>query len=209
MTKHYPLLTTLFIAFTLSATAQDLPRNAVQVLGGYSKHGSGDMNGIVFGAEYVRYTSKRFSLNYNFRATINDGIDRIIETNVSAGTVRDASVRFTTAGVQLGTDAGFSFIRTRSHEALASLGGFVRYQSASNGDDGYALYYPSATGLPMTVVAYNNHTPQETFNAGGILQLRYNYTFNNKIVAGLSAGFQTDSNGDAIQQLGITIGKRF
>lgn len=206
MTKHYTLLSLTVLFLSVSASAQELPRHAVQVLGGYSKHGSGDMNGIVFGAEYLRYYSKRFSVNYNFRSTINDHKHTYLVTSTSG--THDASIRFTTAGVQLGADAGLSFIRTPMHEMMISLGGFLRYQSASHGDDGYATYYPSTTGIPTVLFSLQNQTPQETFNAGGILQLRYMLTFNRKVVAGLSAGFQTDTKGDAIPQLGLTIGRR-
>ena len=185
-----------------------LPGKAIEFVGGYSKHGSGDMNGIVFGGGYTRYLTNKFSLNYNIKATINDGKEPIIVNDIPNGTRTDASVRFTTAGVQIGVNGGLSIIRNPRHEFMISVGGFGRYQSASNSSDGYSMYYPSATGLPLVLIGYDNKTPQETFSVGGIFQFQYNYTFKNKIYIGLLPGFQTDTNGDAIPQVALTIGRR-
>ena len=182
---------------------------SVQLVAGYSRHGSGDMNGIVFGVEYTRHFTKKFSLNYNIRATINDSKDEIIINNTAAGTSTDASVRFTTAGVQLGVNAGLNIISSGRSEFILRLGGFLRYQSASNGSDGYSVYYPAATGIPTVLIEYNNKTPQETFAFGGLFQLQYNFILKSKIFLGVIAGFQTDTNGDAIPQITLAIGKIF
>jgi hypothetical protein len=106
-------------------------------------------------------------------------------------------------------NARYSLVRTKRNELLISLGGFGRYQSASNGSDGYSLYYPSTTGVPTVLVEYNNRTPQKTHAFGGLFQLQYNFTFNKKIVVGLAPGFQTDTNGYALLQAVIFVGKRF
>lgn len=189
--------------------AQKLPDQQILVTGGYSKHGSGDMQGIVFGTEYTKYNSPKLSLNYYFRGSINNAADTIIINNDFSGMRQDASIRFTTAGVQAGVNVRYSFVRNKRNELLISLGGFGRYQSASNGSDGYSLYYPSTTGVPTVLVEYNNKTTQKTYTLGGLLQFQYNYTFNKNIVAGLSPGFQTDTNGDVLLQAVIVIGKRF
>ncbi|MBL7740972.1 MAG: hypothetical protein JNK14_17250 [Chitinophagaceae bacterium] len=199
---------TLVFFFTTMAQNK-LPGKAIQVAGGYSRHGSGDLKGIVFGAEYRNYLSKRFSLNYSLRGTINSGKETIIVNNLITGERTDASVRFTTAGVQAGVNGGLSIIRDLKHELMVSLGAFGRYQSASNGDDGYSIYYPQQTSQPTVLIGYDNRTPQEIFTAGGIFQLQYSFTFRNKVFIGLAPGFQTDTNGDVILQAALTAGKRF
>lgn len=210
MKNFISVMAAVSLLFFSSVSAQTkIPNRAIQLTGGYAKHGSGDYNGASFGAEYIRYQTRRFSLNYNFRSSINHGKDRIIIEDNNTGTTRDGSIRFTTAGVQAGVNGGFSFIRTAKHELLTSLGVFARYQSASNGTDGYRLYYPNMTGVPAILVEYRNETPQETFAVGGLFQLQYNYTINNRISLGLAGGFQTDTNSDAILQGGITIARRF
>ncbi len=181
---------------------------AIQLTGGYSLHGSGDMKGIVFGTEYIRYLKKRFSLSYNIKATINSGQDELIMNNLVTGERTDASVRFTTAGVQLGVNAGWSFVKSARHDLKISVGPFGRYQSASNGSDGYSVNYPPATGMPAILIGYDNRTPQETFAVGGVLQFQYDYTFRNKFYIGITPGFQTDTNGDAIVQLACALGMR-
>ena len=182
---------------------------SIQLAAGYSMHGSGDLKGIFFGTEYINFISRKFSLNYNFRASINHGKDELIVNNAVTGTSTDASIRYTTAGVQLGVNAGFSLVSSPAHEFIISIGGFGRYQSASNGSDGYSMYSPQVTGQPTVLIGYDNRTPQQTFALGGILQFQYNVTLTDKIYIGVNAGFQTDTNGDAIPQAGITIGRRF
>lgn len=184
-------------------------KDALQIVSGYSVHGSGDMLGIVFGTEYVKFISRRFSLNYNMRATINSGRDEINVNNTSTGTRTDASVRFTTAGVQLGVNAGVSMVRSARHDFKISIGPFARYQSASNGSDGYGIYSPQVTRVPTILIGYDNRTPQETVTVGGILQFQYDYTFGNKVYVGIIPAFQTDTNGDAIPQVALAIGRRF
>lgn len=212
-----PLLQLLFIflsfvtviCFSYNLNAQSsLPDEAVEFSGGYSSHGSGDMKGISFGAGYTSYLSDKFSLNYNMRAHINSSYYYMVSYNAASQSFKDNSIRFTTAGVQLGVNAGLSFLRTNHHEIMLSLGGFGRYQSASNGSDGYSLYNPATTGVPQVLVGYDNRTMQQTLAAGVILQFHYNYTFNNNIYLGIQPGVQTDTNGDVITQAVLTIGKR-
>lgn len=197
------------VFFAVKSSAQQLPKEAVQVAGGYSLHGSGDMNGIVYGAEYIKFYSRRLSLNFSLRGTINDGKHSYIVLNNTTGITTDASVRFTTAGVQLGVNGGFSMIKNFRHDLKVSLGVFGRYQSASNGDDGYSVYYPQTTGVPTVLIGFDNRTPQEKFTVGGILQFQYDYTFRSKLYLGVAPAFQTDTNGDVIPQVALVVGKRF
>lgn len=181
---------------------------SIQLIGGYSRHGSGDMKGIVFGTAYTSYLTKKLSLSYNMRATINSSKDEFIVNNAAAGTRTDASIRYTTAGVQLGVDLGWSILKSERHDLKLSLGAFGRYQSASNGSDGYSTYNPQTTGVPTILIGYDNRTPQETFAIGAIFQFQYLYAFGDKVYIGILPGFQTDTNGDAIPQFAFTIGKR-
>lgn len=148
-------------------------------------------------------------LDFNFKGTTHDGKDIILVTNNSTGKQTDASVRFTTAGVQLGINAGYSLLRNRHHEFAISPGFFGRYQSASNGNDGYNVYYPAAAGQPAVLIGYDNHTPQRVYSLGYTLQLLYNYTINNKVYIGLAPAFQNDTNADMITHIALTVGRRF
>jgi len=206
--KKLSFVTIILFVYCNSNAQDKLPGKALQVIGGYSKHGSGDYEGIVFGTEYIHYHTKKLSLTYSFRGTINDGKETIIINNTTTGTRTDASVRFTTAGIQLGVNGGLSIIRSQHHELMLSVGAFGRYQSASNGSDGYSLYYPQMTGQPTILVGYDNKTDQNTYAFGGIGQLHYNYTFKSKFYIGLLGAFQTDTNGDVIPQAALSVGRR-
>lgn len=211
-TLRIPVLTALTACLLVSGALHaqtQLPKSAIQITGGYSHHGSGDMNGIVFGTEYLNYLSKKFALNYNFRAGINNSTYPLHYYDPVIGKQRDASVRFTTAGVQAGVNVQYSMIRNRKDQFSVSLGAFGRYQSASNGTDGFSVYNPNTTDIPAILIGYDNTSPQKTYAVGGIFQLQYDHAFSNNVFIGLAPGFQTDTNGDAIPQAVIIVGKRF
>jgi hypothetical protein len=180
---------------------------AFQLIAGYSRHGSGDMDGIVFGADYTRYLSHAFSLNINIRGTINYDKDDYSYTNPTTHIRTDASVPFTTAGAQVGINAQLSALRSRHHEIMFSLGGFGRYQSAS--PDGYSVTSPQTSGNPEFIFNFYNWNKQNTVSAGLLLQLHYNFTFNNNLMLGIKGGIQTDTEGDLIPQAALSVGKRF
>jgi hypothetical protein len=199
----------LLLCFPHFLCAQSLPNQLLTMTGGYSRHGSGDMSGIVFGAEYSKYRSQRISIHYNFRGSITNQTHSIILTNRTSDQIQDASQKYTTAGVQAGLGIGCSLLRNKRHEILLCVGGFGRYQSSSN-PGGYSIYTTSAvTGIPTVLLAHYNNIAQQTYAAGGLLQIHYNFTFNKKLVLGLSPGFQTDTNGDALLQVVMIAGKRF
>ncbi len=191
-----------------SQRSRNIPAmHSAQFVGGISNHGSGDLLGWMFAGEFTRYLSRKFSLTYSVRATVNSDSHTILVHNGTETT--DASVRFTTGGVQLGLNGGLSLLNSARHELMVKLGAFGRYQSASNGSDGYYLYPPAVTGVPNILVGYDNKTSQETIAFGGMFQLQYNFTFNNDLFIGLQPGLQADTNGDLIVQGGLVVGKRF
>jgi hypothetical protein len=182
---------------------------AIQLLLGYSKHGSGDFEGVVAGGSYSTYLSQRVSLTLDLRGTINWRQHPIIEKDQFTGRVTDGSVRLLTAGVQLGILGGFSPVRSAHHELVINLGPFGRFQSSSSGVDGYSIYPPLTTNTPLSLVGFQNSTPHYTITLGGLLQVQYRCTLGPRIMLGIAGGFQTDTNGDLIEQAGITLGKRF
>jgi hypothetical protein len=207
MKYKFVLVLSMFVG---TAQGQDqLPKQALQVVAGISNHTGGDALGVTFGTEYLKYYSNKFSLAYNIRGTIHNYKHEYFVTYAPSGRVTDASIRFTTAGVQTGVNAGFSIIRTRNHELAISLGAFGRYQSSSNGEDGYSVLYPNTTaGIPTYLFSFDNMTPQATFAVGGLLQLSYNVRVGNGYI-GILPGLQTDSHGDLILQVLLTGGRRF
>ncbi|MDB5231639.1 MAG: hypothetical protein JWN76_2444 [Chitinophagaceae bacterium] len=121
------LLINVFLFNTFSFSQASLPWHSIELSAGYSNHGSGDMKGIVTGVPYTKYLSKKISLNYDLRNSINHSRNVIIVTNSSVGQLTDASVRFTTAGLQLGVNVQASFLRiyTMNYSlGWVALGGF-------------------------------------------------------------------------------------
>lgn len=184
-------------------------RESVRLLLGFSKHGSGDMKGVVFGTEYARSMSDKFSLGLLLAGSINSDRHAIMVENQVSGQKIDASVRFTTAGVQLGPLARWHIVRSARHDLSLGLGVFGRYQSASNGSDGYAVYMPQTTGAPTVLIGYQNRTPQHTVAFGGLLQVGYSFALGRAFTFGVFAGFQTDTNGDALPQAGLVLGRKW
>ncbi len=204
--KLFLFTSLLLFSFNLFSQKK-LPTKQIQIIGGYCRHGSGDLNGVLFGAEYIKYLNRRMAFGFNLKGAINDGQETLI-VNSPSGTT-DNSIHFTTAGAQLGIDGRYSLVRTAEHEFIVALGFFGRYQSASP-PGGYSLYFPSQTSVPYILVGFlNNGFKRETFAVGGLFQIQYNYTIKNKVSIGIQPGFQTDTNGDVIPHVVLTIGRRF
>ena len=195
------------IPFFADAQEKKTPyTNIAGLSAGRSRHGSGDINGFIFTTEYSRYIKKSFSLGVSISGTIHDGSSPLFFTG--SGRSIDGSIRYTVAGFQLSPTVGYSFVKTPRHEILARLGGLLRYQSSSLPDD-FIIYYPAFTGLPFPVIVFNHTTPLRTFTIGATGQLFYYFNVTEKIFAGVIAGFQFDSGGDNISQVGICTGIRF
>lgn len=201
----------LLIPFSFSLNALNAQMSSsqkqVQIFGGKSFHGTGDMKGISFNTEYQQYFKKKISWSLGLGGTIHDGSFPVFFTDPSGNNI-DGSIRYVTAGVQVFSHLGYSILKTNEHQFQIRFGGLIRYQSSSYYDD-VTVLYPIATGLPVPVNIFQNSTPQKTFAFGGSGQILYNYTLKGNIVVGILTGIQTDTNGDTITQLSIIIGKKF
>lgn len=200
-------LTFCLLLISAFSFAQNKNNKSIQLILGRATHGSGDIRGLIFTTEYAKYFKKRLSWIVGIGGTIHDGSLPVFFTVPNGNTV-DGSVRYTTAGVQVNGQIGYSFLKTISHEMQLRLGALVRYQSSSYFDQ-VSILFPIITGLPYPVVVFNNTTPQRTYSIGGNLEIHYNYTITKKIMIGIIAGLQTDTNGDTISQLSLSIGRRF
>lgn len=191
------------------AQIQTLPKRSVKFNIGKSTHGTDDLLGVSFGASYSHYIKKKLSLEYNFKGTIHDGEDTYLLL-FNNSVIQDGSVRMTTAGFQIGSLIRYSLIRSSHHELMIAAGPLGRFQSSSLGDNGYSAIFPQGnSSYPRILIAFDNSTPQRRFTVGYMSELSYHYTFKRGVFAGINAGFQNDSNADAITHLGFLIGKRF
>lgn len=186
----------------------EIPRMSIQFDIGLGKNGTGDMNGFQINTELKKYFRKKLSFCFGIGATIHDGISSNIYTGPQ-GELIDGSLRYNTDGLQLTTKLGLSFIRNPKNDLGIQIGGVFRYQSSSYPDI-IATYYPGpSTGFPFPVMAIVHLEPQRIYSVGGILQIYYNYSLNDKIYIGTNAAFQVDTNGDVITQLNLACGMKF
>lgn len=203
----YKLFSFLVILPLLAPAQKMFPKSHLQILAGTSFNGTGDIRGFSYNTEYGKYFKKNLSWYAGFGGTIHDKVQPIFYTNQS-GELIDASVRATTAGFQVEGLLAYSFIKTEQHDFLIRIGPLLRYQSTSYWD-ALGVFPPAGTGLSFPVVSFINISPQRTFALGGTGQIGYSFTINNKVSLGLLAGLQTDTNGDTITKLSLSIGRRF
>ena len=202
------LYLTCILIFSIKSFSQksSLPLNYAGLSAGRSFHGSGDLRGVMFSTEFAHYFKKKLSWTAELSGTIHDG--SFPEFFMYNGQEIDGSVRFTVAGVQLAGHLGFSVVRNKENDLQLRLGILCRYQSSSLPYDVTTLY-PAITNLPFPVIIFNNVGPLRTFVPGAGIQIRYAYTFNNKIAIGIFGDFQADTEGDNISQISLSAGFRF
>jgi hypothetical protein len=165
------------------------------------------MRGLIFNTEYVKNFRKNLSWVASVGGTIHDGFIPNYFTSPN-GTEIDGSIRYTTAGVQATNHIGYSVIKRNDNQLELRAGALLRYQSSSYYDI-VSINYPAGTGLPIPVIVFIHENPQRTFAIGGSAQIFYNYSITPKILLGALAGLQTDTNGDTITQLSLSIGRKF
>jgi hypothetical protein len=168
---------------------------------GYSKHGTGDLPGFIVNTEYRKYFHERLFFTAGIAVTVHDGF-RDLKYEGLNGQIVDGSIRDATGGAQVSAKVGWDFLQKSQHSLGAMVGPLLRYQTSTI-PDALSIYFPGATGgFPFPAIVYEHHSPQRTTSFGGIIQLTYRYYFHSRYSLGATAGFQTDTNGDAIWQLG-------
>ena len=182
----------------------NVPEKHLSLTIGKSKHGSGDLDGVMISIGYSKKLSKHFSWHAGLTSTLHDGKFPVIYTIPGTNNTIDGSYRYTTGGFQGSFLIGHDFLKTIKHRLDLRLGGILRYQSSSYYDV-ITVFYPPSTGLLVPVIVLENTTPQRTFAVGAIGEVFYGYQISPKLMLGASAGLQIDSNGDTMRQLGISV----
>lgn len=205
--KQTFLFTLLLLAFSTFAQKNKLFNAQVQLGGGYSKHGSGDMKGIAFFTEYSKPIGKRTEWTINIMTTINGDRFKVIVNNPD-GTQNDQSFRYNSSGLQAGPKFGYSLLQARHHQIKIQAGTFARYQNSTS-PDMYSFYINQSSGMPQPSFEFFHNEKQNTISAGYSVDLSYNFITSKKLMIGFKAGFQNDTQGDAIPQLCVAVGRRF
>jgi hypothetical protein len=165
---RFVLLFSILLNF-FSATAQ---KKQLQMLAGPSKHGSGDLRGFYYGFNYSNYFKQKISWQISVEGDLYDG-SLPLYFEMPVGNRVDGSYRYSIAGVQLGYNLRYSFLKNKNHEALISAGAIIRYQSSS-ASDAINVLYPILTNLPIPVIYFQNETRQRTIAIGAYPKIEYN-----------------------------------
>src|SRR5688572_5478695 len=198
----------LLVTCTFNSYSQDLPKRQIEAMASYSFNGTGDIWGPGFSMRYTNYFKRNISWGAWLGCTIHDKVWPIDFIDSSTGRIIDISIRNMAAGLQGGGNIAYSVVRSQMHEFKLELGGVIRYQSTTTPHITTVLY-PALTGIPFPVYVFQQNSPQRTLAIGANFQMSYNFSFNNRVSVGIIAGLQTDTNGERILPIGITVGKRF
>jgi hypothetical protein len=203
MKKILLILLTVFI-YSAGITAQKNIQNNIQLYFARSFHGTGDLPGVYFAAEYAHFLKDRVEISGNITSTIHWGSFGLLVSGPSGSF--DGSFRYVTAGLQAGGKLGLAILNFSRHLVKVQGGSFIRYQSSSL-PDVYGVTFPPAINYPEPVFTFRNEEKQNILTLGYVAELSYTYITAKKLMLGIKAGFQNDTNGDVITYYGIIIGK--
>lgn len=201
-------VTLFLLLYSLAVQAQENNRNeTLQLFFGKSFHGTGDVLGIEYGGTYTSDLTQKSFWFAEVGGSIHEDAWPLFYSTPSGEWI-DASIHYTTAGLQAVGGIGLRLLRKSKHEIGVRLGAIFRYQSSSYWDEA-AVYYPPVTGLDFPVVSFVNTTPKKTMSLGGRGSFSYSYSLKSNLFLSATASLQTDSNGDTLSSTSIGIGKRF
>lgn len=174
----------------------------------WARHGTGDINGFLYGVNYQQNFGKKIYWVVGFEGTFHDDPQGVPLSFEYQGKTFNSDIRYVIAGMQLIGGVKYNLIQSDKHSVGVSIFTLLRYQADSI-NDVIVTSYPANTNLPIPVRILINEEPSRTFAVGGIIRLHYSYTFGKNFYAGIQAGFQADTNEDNIIQAGLKFGKTF
>lgn len=183
-----------------------LTNHSIQLSGGYSTHGTGDMLGFSAEVGYDHVFTKRFDMTHALTTTIHSSKDELFGTPDQSMPPRDMGMNFTTAGIQVTSMGHFAPISGKQQKFKIGAGAVFRYQSSSM-PDVYGISRDPLTQEPYYYIA--DPRPGNIFTIGYTFGLTWQVKVSTKYEIGLKAMFQNDTNGDAITQMSVIIGRIF
>jgi hypothetical protein len=201
--KKILLLTTCYLS-SIALAAQETS-NSIQLSGGKSWHGTGDLNGIIVDVSYKHHLKKRIDLTSGIATTIHYGKDKGFNYLFPGSSPEERLINFTTAGVQLNSILNYSLIYSRDNQFKAGAGFVLRFQSSSR--SGNYAYYQDPSIFPEPFYVFYNTEKQNIFAAGYTFGLSFLTKISSNYEIGLKAFFQNDTNADAITYISLIIGR--
>lgn len=203
--KHAITLTLLLFLFTALPAFAQKGEGALQLSGGKSWHGTGDLSGFMAEVGYSHNFSRHFNLTTGLTTMIHSGKDNGLNSIMPGASPDESLMRFTTASIQLTPVANFAPLRIGPHKLYLGGGGLVRFQSTSR--PGMYLYSQDSNRYPTSFYSFYNREDFTTLSVG--------YTFGPSLIVqaarnyqvGVKAMFQNDTNSDAITYISLIVGR--
>jgi hypothetical protein len=194
----------LTMLYAVLAHAQ-MTDHAIQVSGGYSVHGTGDLQGFVAEVGYDHVFTRRLDWTNALTTTIHSGKDAVFAYPGAPSPGTDRGANFTTAGFQLTSMGHFAPISARNQKVKLGGGVILRYQSSSM-PDGYGIYTDPSI-FPEPFYVFFDPRPGNIYTIGYTFGITWEVRVSQKFAVGLKAMFQNDTNGDAITSLSLQLGR--
>lgn len=204
-----PIGTLLLVSVSvLQIKAQQLKQSSLLLEGGFSTHGSGDYFGGAGNVSYEKNVNKFFSTRYQLGVTIHGG--SAFGYTLTNGFARSVPMYFVTAGVQ--TAGLFVFHATGVQYQWLNImaGPLVRYQ-LSGSPDSYQYYNTLTQYNPLLRDGYYviREINPHVFTLGYRVVLESQWINTPNFSFGIQAGFQNDTNGDVLTNLGIVLSRKW
>jgi len=190
---------TLIFIFNLHHSFAQKDNSSLQLSFGTSGHGTGDLQGFALDLGYDHVISRRLDFSNGITTTMHSGYDYPYN-----GLPERHMLHYTTAGIQLNSMVNFSFISLPRHKFRIGGGTVLRYQSTSL-PDVYSMNFNSDPDDPT--YRFNFYNQPNIFTIGYSFDISYIARVTNKFQLGIKAQFQNDTNGDAITQLSLIVGR--
>ncbi|MCC6727328.1 MAG: hypothetical protein IT258_22675 [Saprospiraceae bacterium] len=180
-------------AFNSIAQTPSLTPDALQISGGISTHGTGDLRGFMVEAAHEHSLSRRFDLNTGLATSLHfNGVDEFGSTT----------------GVQLGTMLNFNFLHPASiapQKIRIGAGPLVRFEHSTTASNFSRVVVPGFSS--STVFVFNKATDTQVFTVGYQVAIGYLAQVGKKFQLGIKAGFQNDTDGAVITRVGLVFGR--
>lgn len=192
------LIALFFFITTFSFAQEKISKNPISILAefGINKHGTGDQTGFLYGLRVHKPISRKFEIIASFEANLNDSKDLPFVGEDLNGNTFDGTLHNVLAGFQLNAGIGLNLINSTRSKFGINPSVFGRYQA--NSALSTNIDFPTITGYPTPIRSLIREEPGRTFAVGGSIRLYYHFKISDKLLFGISPGFQTDSQGDTM-----------
>lgn len=193
-----------FLLFIYSTSfAQKIQQQSLLVDGGISFHGTGDYSGGIGNISYEPNWGSFLSARFQIGTSIHGG--SAIGAAFNTGSERRGVPYFTTAGVQTAALMVFHVTGTKYQLLNVMAGPLLRYQ-ISGSPTSYGYTSPSPLH-PSGFYTFGEVDPK-SFSVGYRVVIESQFIKTKKFDAGFQIGFQNDTEGDTITQLGIVLRRK-